>query len=147
MTVYTYSNCSTCRDAVKWLREHGISFAEKPIYESPPSIAELKRMLKFQNGNLRRLFNTSGQQYRALRIAEKLPRMSEAETLALLASSGRLVKRPFLLGDEFGLVGFDPDAWKTVFNREVFLRQVEKTKTLCALCTTIAQIPREPRRF
>jgi arsenate reductase len=71
MTVYTYSNCSTCRDAVKWLRARGVAFVEKPIRETPPSVAELQRMLAYQDGNLRRLFNTSGQDYRALGLADK----------------------------------------------------------------------------
>jgi arsenate reductase-like glutaredoxin family protein len=30
VTVYTYTNCSTCREAVKWLREQRIDFVEKP---------------------------------------------------------------------------------------------------------------------
>ena len=115
MTVYTYANCSTCRDAVKWLRAQGVAFVEKPIRETPPSVAELQRMLGYQNGNLRRLFNTSGQEYRALGLADKLPAMTETEALALLAGNGRLVKRPFVLGDTFGLVGFDQAGWKVAF--------------------------------
>ncbi|MBK9991173.1 MAG: arsenate reductase family protein [Verrucomicrobia bacterium] len=114
-TVYTYAGCSTCRDAVKWLRAHSITFTEKPIRETPPSLAELRRMLAHQNGNLRRLFNSSGMEYRALKLSEKLPAMSEAEALALLASNGRLVKRPFVLGESFGLVGFDQAAWAKAF--------------------------------
>jgi arsenate reductase len=43
--------------------------------------------------------------------------MTEAEALALLAGNGRLVKRPFVLGDGFGLVGFDPDAWAAALKR------------------------------
>jgi arsenate reductase len=108
---YTYANCSTCRDAVKWLRAHGVKFTEKAIYETPPAVPELRRMLGFQDGNLRRLFNTSGLEYRALGLADRWPAMNEAEALALLAGNGRLVKRPFLLGDKVGLVGFDPDRW------------------------------------
>jgi arsenate reductase len=38
--------------------------------------------------------------------------MTEAEALALLAGNGRLVKRPFALGDTFGLVGFDQAEWE-----------------------------------
>jgi arsenate reductase len=114
VTVYTYSNCSTCRDAVKWLRARGVAFIEKPIRETPPSVAELERMLGYQNGKLRRLFNTSGQDYRALGLADKLPAMTETEALALLAGNGRLVKRPFVLGDTFGLVGFDQAEWARV---------------------------------
>jgi arsenate reductase len=115
VTIYTYSNCSTCRDAVKWLRAHGVSVVEKPIRETPPSVVELKRMLGYQSGNFRRLFNTSGQEYRALGLADKLSAMTEAEALALLAGNGRLVKRPFILGDAFGLVGFKQAEWEAAF--------------------------------
>lgn len=111
IVVYAYSRCSTCRKAVAWLRERGVVFVEKPIVDAPPSVAELTRMLALQEGNLRRLFNTSGLEYRGQGLAAKLPEMGEAEALALLAGNGRLVKRPFVLGPDFGLVGFDVDKW------------------------------------
>lgn len=114
LTVYTYAKCSTCRDAVRWLRDQGIPFVEKPIYEQPPTVAELQRMLAQQGGNLRKLFNTSGIQYRERGLAAKLPAMTQPEALALLASDGRLVKRPFVLGDRIGLVGFDPVQWSAL---------------------------------
>lgn len=109
--VYVYSGCSTCRDALKWLNAHNVAFVEKPIRETPPSLAELKQMLAFQNGNLRRLFNTSGLEYRAMKLSDKLPTISEHDALALLTGNGKLVKRPFVLGEKFGLVGFDEKAW------------------------------------
>jgi arsenate reductase len=115
VVVYAYEKCSTCRDAVRWLKEHGIRFVEKPIYTTPPSPAELRRMLAFQDGSLRKLFNTSGIQYRERGLAAKLPALSETEALALLDSDGRLVKRPFVLGPDFGLLGFDPVAWAKAF--------------------------------
>ncbi len=115
--VYTYAACSTCRAAVKWLREKQVAFVEKPIRETPPTLGELRRMLAFQNGNLRRLFNSSGLEYRALKLSEKLASMTEAEALALLAGNGRLVKRPFVLGDKFGLVGFGSEAWALAFGK------------------------------
>jgi arsenate reductase len=117
VVVYTYAKCSTCRDAAAWLREQGIPFEERPIYERPPSLAELKRMLGFYGGQIRRLFNTSGLEYKARNLKEKLPAMTEQEALSLLSTNGRLVKRPFLLGADFGLVGFDPEAWKSALNR------------------------------
>ena len=111
VVLYSYAKCSTCREAVKWLRARGVKFAEKPIYETPPTVAELRRILAFQDGNMRRLFNSSGLEYRALGLAAKLPALAEADALALLAGNGRLVKRPFLLGTKVGLVGFDPVVW------------------------------------
>ena len=111
IVVYAYANCSTCRYALAWLNEHRVSFTEKAIYTDPPSRPELQRMLDHQGGNLRKLFNTSGLVYRELGLAAKLPQMSTAEALALLAANGRLVKRPFVLGPTVGLVGFDPQTW------------------------------------
>lgn len=111
IVIYTYAKCSTCRDAVAWLRANRIEFVEKPIVESPPSIDELGRMLVFQEGNLRRLFNTSGIEYRARGLATTLTKMPAQAAFRLLASNGMLVKRPFVLGDAFGLVGFDEAVW------------------------------------
>jgi arsenate reductase len=114
-TVYTYSGCDTCRRAVKWLRARKIEFTEKPIRQTPPTPTELSTMLRHQNGELRRLFNTSGQDYRAAGLKDKLPDMSPSEAIALLAANGNLVKRPFVLGGDFGLVGFDEALWTRTF--------------------------------
>lgn len=112
LTVYTYANCDTCRRATKWLRARGATFVEKPIRETPPNAAELRVMLASQGGELRKLFNTSGVDYRAQGLGEKLPTMTEAAALKLLAGNGNLVKRPFLLRpDGVGLVGFNEAAW------------------------------------
>ncbi len=111
LKVYTYANCDTCRRAVKWLRAAGLAFDERPIRETPPTTAELKTMLAAQGGVLRKLFNTSGKDYRDRQLGEKLPALTEAQALALLAGNGNLVKRPFLLGAGVGLVGFDEKTW------------------------------------
>jgi len=111
LTVYTYANCDSCRRAVKWLRGRGLEFIEKPIRETPPSVGELKAMLAAQGGELRKLFNTSGQDYRALGIKDRLPSLSTDEAIALLAANGNLIKRPFLLDGDRGLVGFKEEEW------------------------------------
>jgi arsenate reductase len=116
ITLYTYAKCSMCREATKWLRAHGIPFTERPIRETPPTLDELQRMLVFQDGNLRRLFNTSGVDYRERGLSTKLTKMPVSAAFRLLASNGNLVKRPFLLGDTCGLVGFDAKAWLAVLS-------------------------------
>jgi arsenate reductase len=118
LTVYTLANCDTCRRAVKWLRAHGVAFVERPIRETPPTMSELRTMLAAQAGELRKLFNTSGRDYREQKLGEKLPAMSDAEALALLAANGNLVKRPFLLGNDVALVGFDDDTWAAAFPKK-----------------------------
>ena len=60
---------------------------------------------------LKRFFNTSRQQYRALGLKDKLPGMSEDEQFALLATDGMLVKRPILVGEESAYPGFKEEVW------------------------------------
>jgi arsenate reductase (glutaredoxin) len=112
VTIYTLRQCSTCKEATAWLRARGIDFIERPIRETPPSLAELRVMLQAQDGKIGRLINSSGLEYRALGLAAKLPALTEEEVLRLLAGNGSLVKRPFLLGPgQVGLVGFKAPVW------------------------------------
>ena len=109
--VYAYNNCDTCRKALKFLDENSVAYEKIDITRQPPTLAELQTMLTAV-GDLKKLFNTSGVAYREGRIAEKLPRLSTAEALKLLAGNGRLIKRPFALFDGGGLVGFREADWK-----------------------------------
>lgn len=113
MILYAYSKCSTCQNAVRFLEKQvgKSSFMTKEITQEPPSLEELQRMLKFQQGKLKKLFNTSGQLYRELHLNEKLDHMPLHEALTLLTQHGMLVKRPFLIAKHFGLTGFKEEAW------------------------------------
>lgn len=111
MKIYTLKTCDSCRKATKWLKENHIPFTEIPIRETPPTKAELTRALKV-TGDIKKLFNTSGQDYRSLNLKDKLPTLSEAEALSLLASNGNLIKRPFLISTKTTKVGFSPTAWE-----------------------------------
>ena len=117
LTIYTLANCDTCRKAVKWLRAHDLAFAEHAIRETPPPLAELRAMLAAHGGDLRRLFNTSGRDYREQKLGEKLPGLAPAAALALLAGNGNLVKRPFLIGAGVAFTGFDEVVWAAALLR------------------------------
>lgn len=109
--VYEYGGCSTCKKALKFLDGKGIGYEKIDITKTAPSKAELAAMVKHVGG-IKPLFNTSGQVYREMKLGEKVPVMSEAEAISLLAANGRLVKRPFVLGEGFGMVGFKEEEWK-----------------------------------
>lgn len=112
--VYEYKSCDTCRKALKFLDAHDVKYVRVPIVETPPSRAELKRMLVHVDG-YKKLFNTSGQLYRELGVGARLKAgMTENEALDLLAANGKLIKRPFLLTEGFGAVGFDPEVWAAI---------------------------------
>lgn len=101
---------------MRFLNKQGIPFTEKEITKETPSISELQQMLAYQNGNLKKLFNTSGLIYKEMQLKDKFQDLSIDEAMALLYKHGMLVKRPFLLGDDFGLLGFNESEWSLVFN-------------------------------
>lgn len=111
MIIYVYEKCSTCKAALHFLKEHKVAFTKKEISKEPPSVAELQQMLDYQNGNLKKLFNSSGLLYKEMHLKEKLPSLSVDEAFTLLNQHGMLVKRPFLLGPDFGLLGFQEAEW------------------------------------
>ena len=116
---YEYKACSTCQKAAKFLEKNKVAFERIPIVESPPKISELKKMLsliKAEDGTFKNLFNTSGVQYRELKIAEQIKAgLTESEALKLLSENGKLIKRPFVLSADHGFVGFKEDVWKKAF--------------------------------
>lgn len=111
MLFVCYSKCTTCQKARRFLEARGASFTVRDIKEERPTAEELSAWQQRSGLPLRRFFNTSGLEYRALNLKERLPDMSEEEQLSLLASSGMLVKRPLLVADDFVLVGFREAEW------------------------------------
>ena len=112
MLFLCYPKCSTCQKAKAWLDERGISYERRDIKTDNPTAEELTLWYRKSGLPLKKFFNTSGLQYKALGLKDKLPGMSEAEQLALLATDGMLVKRPLLVGDSFVLTGFRAAEWE-----------------------------------
>ena len=94
-----YPACSTCQKAKKWLTENNIEFTNRLIVEENPTAEELKAWIPRSGLPVKKL-------------SEKIPAMSEEEQIALLATNGKLVKRPLVVTDSFVLVGFKPDEWE-----------------------------------
>ena len=105
MIFICYPKCSTCRKAEKYLQDHKIEYTKRDIKTDNPTAGELRGL------PLKKFFNTSGLQYKALGLKDKLPQLNEEEQLQLLAADGMLVKRPILLTDGNVLVGFKETEW------------------------------------
>ena len=107
-----YPRCTTCQKAKKWLDGQDAAYEARDIKEEPPSLEELREWVGRSGLPLKRFFNTSGLQYRALGLKDKLADMGEEEQLALLASDGMLVKRPLLVTEKTVIPGFREDSWR-----------------------------------
>ena len=112
MLFVCYPKCTTCQKARKWLDEQRIAYELRDIKTENPTYGELTAWYERSGLPLKKFFNTSGLQYKALGLKEKLPAMSEDEQLALLATDGMLVKRPLLVGEDFVLTGFRATEWE-----------------------------------
>lgn len=111
LTLLWYPKCSTCRRAKSFLDAAGIPCETRDLTRETPSAQELAAWQARAELPLRRFFNASGLRYRDLGLKDRLPELSEAEQLALLASDGMLIKRPILLGSTQVLLGFREAEW------------------------------------
>lgn len=111
MLVLCYPKCTTCQKTLRYLEERGLEFTQRDIKMENPTVEELRSWWKASGLPLKKFFNTSGVQYRALELKDKLPTMSEEEQLALLATDGMLVKRPLVVQGDCVLLGFKQAEW------------------------------------
>lgn len=111
MKIYVYAGCSTCKKALKWLKERGVEPTVIPIVDTPPDAATLAQIRDAAGVPTKKLFNVSGQSYRQGGWKEKIGDTSEAEQLAALAADGKLIKRPLLVTENGARVGFKEESW------------------------------------
>ena len=111
MNILIYPKCTTCKKAVKWLKDNNVEAEIRHIVEEPLSKEEIKQLHLKSGEPIKKFFNTSGLKYKELGLKDKLPDMTEEEQINLLATDGMLVKRPLVIGDDFVLIGFKEAQW------------------------------------
>ena len=110
LKVYSYTRCTTCRKALAWLDSHGLHAEVVDITVLPPDRQTLLNAFE-HFGQVKPLFNTSGQSYRTLGAAV-VKAMTDDEAIDALSADGKMIKRPFVCcGDGTFLVGFKPEVW------------------------------------
>lgn len=109
LKIYCHPTCSTCKKALSIIRSRISDIEIVNLLEEAPNKNELKLMLKSVDGNIRKIMNTSGDLYREMNMKDKVPEMSEGEILDMLTKHGMLVKRPFIIHNDKGIVGFNEE--------------------------------------
>ena len=112
MKFYGYKKCSTANKAKKLLKENNFDFEEIDLIDSPPTKEEMRKIYEDSKYELKKFFNTSGVKYRELGLKEVLKTATEEEMLELLASDGKLIKRPLLVTENKVLIGFKENEYK-----------------------------------
>lgn len=112
--VYSHPRCGTCKKALKFLDNNQIIYTITSLEEESVSKNEIEQALK--NYDIKKLFNTSGQEYRKKDLKTALITMTLEQKIKLLLESGLLIKRPFLVHPKQILVGFKQDEWEKLLN-------------------------------
>ena len=92
---YSYLRCSTCRKAEQWLKSKDFEFQLIDIVKEPPLVNYLNLALEQYSDDKKRIFNARGKAFKTLNI--EINSLSREETIQLLLSDGKLIKRPFLI--------------------------------------------------
>ena len=109
---FTYSKCTTCRKAKKWLDNNLIKYELVDIVINPPSKEILNQIINNLSNERIKIFNTRGKSYREL-SSFNLSEYDNKAIINLLRKDGNLIKRPILkLNDKEFLLGFNETDYK-----------------------------------
>lgn len=112
LTIFQYPPCGTCRSAVKWLQNKGYELDSHNLWEEAPTVEQLRKWVPLSGLPIQKWFNVSGEVYREMGLKDRLPGMTDEEKMALLASNGRLIKRPVVTDGRKVSVGFKEDLYE-----------------------------------
>ena len=94
ITIYQKPTCSTCREAVRLLRESGQPFTAVNYYEQPFTKTRLKTLLKKAGLAVRDVLRTKEDLYRILKLSND--RLSDDELLDVMIKHPDLIQRPLV---------------------------------------------------
>jgi len=115
LTFLGYPKCSTCIRAKRELAQYGHAINEIDITLTPPSANELSGLIKNSGRPYTDFLNRSGLQYRAMKMKEKVKALPEGSIIKLLASEGRLIKRPIVTDGRRVTVGYSPEDFSKIW--------------------------------
>lgn len=107
-TLFHNPRCSKSRQALALLRERGIEPDLVLYLDTPPTAAEIDRLLQRLNLAPRELMRRDEPEYRALGLDD--PALDRAALIGALAAHPRLIQRPILVNGERAAIGRPPEA-------------------------------------
>ena len=127
MIIYCYKRCSTCKKAIKFLKDNNASFEEIDYTEHPLSKEQIKKYWHQWGLPLKKFFNTSGILYREFKLKDKISEMSESDQIEILSKNPKLIKRPLLVLKDKVEIGFNEQKWKSITKETLWnLKQTQE---------------------
>ncbi|MBA2487503.1 MAG: arsenate reductase (glutaredoxin) [Nitrospira sp.] len=94
ITIYQKPTCSTCREAVRLVRESGQPFKAINYYEQRFTKSQLKTLVKKAGLAVRDVLRTKEDLYKSLKLSDH--NMSDDDLLDLMVTHPDLIQRPLV---------------------------------------------------
>lgn len=108
VTIYHNPRCSKSRETLALLEQHGVEPQVMLYLDTPPSVAELKKLLQ-QLGftSARELMRKKEDLYKELKLADET--LSEEQLLQAMVSNPKLIERPIVVKGSKARIGRPPE--------------------------------------
>jgi len=108
VTIYHNPRCSKSRETLALLEQHGVTPAVVLYLETPPSVDQLKKLLKELGFNsARELMRKKEDLYKALKLADES--LSETQLLQAMVDNPKLIERPIVVKGTQARIGRPPE--------------------------------------
>lgn len=108
VTIYHNPRCSKSRQTLALIEDKGVAPKIVDYLKAPPSVAELKRILKKLGLNARDIVRKGEARYAELGLKER--DVGDDELLALMVENPILIERPIVVSGEKAAIGRPPEA-------------------------------------
>lgn len=107
-----YPKCSTCKKALKHLKEKGYDIEMRDIVSMTPTAKELSQWIDIYDQGIKPFFNTSGNVYKEMKLKDRINSLTKEEAVDLLSKNGMLIKRPLLILEDEIIIGYKAEIYE-----------------------------------
>lgn len=108
VTIYHNPRCSKSRETLALLEQHGVEPQVVLYLDTPPSVAELKKLLQELGfTSARELMRKKEDLYKELDLADE--NLSEEQLLQAMVSNPKLIERPIVVKGGKARIGRPPE--------------------------------------
>ncbi len=107
VTIYHNPRCTKSRQTLALLEQHGIKPKIIEYLVTPPTEAELKRLLKLLGLSPRELLRKKEEEYKQAKLDD--PDVSDAQIISALVKHPRLIERPIVVSGNKAALGRPPE--------------------------------------
>ena len=105
--IYHNPRCSKSRETLALLQQHKIEPEIILYLEQPPSLTQLRQLLKKLRLNARDLIRDKETEYQTLNLSN--PKLSDTQLLEIMIQHPKLIERPIVVCGEDAVLGRPPE--------------------------------------